>query len=197
MIKVTNRQRHVGMPFDDYLTLKGYSFSFLNRERFGEVPEIVETKAMELGTLVDAILTQPDQANINSELYPKAKLIAHNIKFKFGDLLNVLVPQVSYTADFTLETPHGNYKLPVRGRLDFEIPRNLVLDLKVTGQRNLDNTIKYMGYSDQLTGYALMSGSSVAYLMSYCAPINSIGIRNISLNDLSFWERKILKYGKQ
>lgn len=196
MIKVVNKQRHVGMAFEEYLKLPGYSFSFLNRERFGEVPEIVETKAMQRGTLVDGILTQPDRVDINNPIYPEARMIAFEIKRRYGEVFKTLVPQVSYTADFVLQTAHGVYKLPVRGRLDYEIPSQLVLDLKVTSQKNLDATIKYMGYNDQLLGYALMNGSNVAYLMSYCVPTKSIGIRSIELNDYSFWERKILKYGE-
>jgi hypothetical protein len=194
MITIKNRRRYVGMSFEDYLALPGYSFSFLNRERFGATPEITETAAMRRGTMVDAILTQPDQADPSNEGYAEARSIAHEIKRNYSYLLSSMVPQVSYTADFTITTDHGTYTLPVRGRLDFEIPGKLVLDLKVTGQKNVDATIRHMGYADQLTGYCLMSGSSVAYIAAYCVPLRQVELRSIAL-DYKFWERKILKFG--
>lgn len=193
-IKVTNRRRYVGMSFDDYLALPGYSFSYLNRERFGESLGIIETAAMRRGTMVDAILTQPDQADPNAEGYTEARAIAYYLKRQYGQILSALVPQVSYTADFVFETNHGTYTLPVRGRLDFEIPGNLVLDLKVTGAKNVDSTIKHMGYADQLTGYCLMSGANSAYIMAYVVPSRSVEVRTVAQTQ-DFWKRKILKFG--
>jgi hypothetical protein len=190
MITVTNRQRYVGIPFEDYLRLPGYSFSFLNKEMYGVAPEVIETAAMRRGTLVDGILTQPDQVNIHDEQYNEARMIAYHIT---KTLPMNLYPQISYTANFTF----NGITLPVRGRLDFELPNEVVLDLKVTNQKNLDNTIRYMNYESQLTGYALMNGAKSGYIAAYVVPLKVVSLRRMDLNaGMDFWKRKIMKYGE-
>lgn len=154
------------MPFDEYLTLPGYSFSFLKRERSGFAEDVAYTAKIGIGKLVDAILSEPATANMGSELYPAAKAIAFKLQQQFGPLLPAFKKQVSYTGLFTA----NGWSCPTRGRLDFLLERRAVIDLKVTSEKRILPLIDHMQYWDQQFGYALLAGVPKRYILIYSRP---------------------------
>ena len=76
MINFTNRRRYDNIPFEQYLKVDGFSYSFLKREMQGSVPTFNSTPKVELRKLVDAILTQQDDIDIYSPQLKTAEKIA-------------------------------------------------------------------------------------------------------------------------
>lgn len=99
MIQFTNKKRYDNVPFDEYLKVGGYSYSFLKREVQGTTPEFKPTAKVELGKLVDAILTQPDDIDIYSPQLKTAERIATCLLDNFGDSIKHFESQVSLTCD--------------------------------------------------------------------------------------------------
>lgn len=193
MITVSNVQRLMGLPFATYRMLPQKSFSFLKRERNGVALEIAQTPKMELGTLVDAILTNCP-VDMASKLYPAAKAIAHFLRQhpQLGPTLKHMAKQVSYTGLFT----HRGISLEVKGRPDFELKPYFINDLKICSANDYMNVIKFMRYEDQLFGYARLAGVKQAYLTVYCVPKKSVHIINVPVSESNlFWEDKILTHG--
>lgn len=146
---------------------------------------------MQLGTLVDEIRTggSPDMRH---ELYPAAKKIAHYLIEKFP-FLDRLVPQVSYTGVFTYE----GFSIPVKGRPDYELPRQATIDLKVTHAKDVDGVHKFMGYENQQFGYARLAQVPLAYILTYCVPLKQASLKCLRIGDTNrFWVEKILKFGR-
>lgn len=197
MITYSEIKRFVGIPFDEYQRLGGYSYSFLKREVNGVAPEFIGSDKVRLGSLVDAILTQDDRIDYDDPQLDRAMKIAIEIKDKFGDLIKLFVPQVSYTA----VSEFSGFKMPVKGRLDWELPKHAVIDLKVTEaktDREFATLISHMGYDHQLFNYCGMSKVNKGYLMPYSTTakkcLSVVGI-DFGPSD-PFWEDKILKFGK-
>lgn len=166
MIIASNIVRYDNLPFDSYLALPGYSFSFLKRERSGFAEDVTPTDKIEVGKLVDAILCEPDAARMNHPLYPASKAIAFALQQQFGGLLPAFKKQVSYTGLFTA----NGWSCPIRGRLDFLLERKAVIDLKVTSEKRILPLIDHMQYWDQQFGYALLAGVPKRYIMIYSRP---------------------------
>lgn len=194
MISFTNIQRYDNLPFEDYLKLPGMSHSYLKSEYFGEVDTIAETAKIRIGKMVDAFLTEPasvDYADPNIEI---AERIAAAIRVRFGHVLDRMQKQISYTADVS----YMNHTAACKFRLDFLLPGILVLDLKVTHEpmRSVPALVDFMGYRNQLWGYAKASQVDKGYLLVYSVPSKRLEIFNVpilSTND--FWRDKILKFG--
>ena len=193
MITYSNITRYDNLPFEDYLKLSGFSHSFLKRERSGLTEELKMTDNIRVGSLVDAILTDPGKVDMYSPLYPYAREIAAIIKNRFGSLINQFQKQVSYTADVSF----GDFIMPVTGRLDFLIPNMAVVDLKITMSRDLRALIEFMGYKNQMFNYCKMAKVNTAYLMIYSVPLKKTEIIKVdcSSNTNAFWEEKIIKFG--
>lgn len=196
MITYSNIKRFIGIPFDDYQKLGGYSYSFLKREVNGVSPEFIGSDKVRLGSLVDAILTQDDRIDYDDPQMDRAMKIAIEIKDKFGDIIKLFIPQVSYTA----VAEFSGFKMPVTGRLDWELPNHAVIDLKVTGaktDREFTNLIAHMGYDHQLFGYCGMSKVKRGYLMPYSTTAKKcLSVVGLDFGDTDkFWEEKILKWG--
>jgi hypothetical protein len=194
MISVSNIVRIEGIPFQEYLQLPGYSHSFLKREVNGVAPDLETTDNMRLGSLVDAILTEPEKADMSSHLYEAARAIAYEVKTKFAAALKLFLKQLSFTADMEM----SGFIMPVKGRLDFLLPGHAVIDLKVTKMKDIPALIEHMGYKNQLWHYCQMAQVKVAYLMIYCVPTKKVYLIKLdcSSNTNFFWEEKILKFGK-
>jgi hypothetical protein len=84
MITYSNISRYDNMPFNEYLKLGGYSHSFLKREKNGICEDLTITDNIRTGSLVDAILTEPEKVDMTSALYPYARDIAAKIRASFG-----------------------------------------------------------------------------------------------------------------
>lgn len=196
MISYTNIQRHDNIHFQDYLKFEGYSHSFLKHEQNGEKAEIDVTKQMMLGSMVDAILTDsPDKVDMSSELYVPGRNIALEIKNQFGDMIKGFDKQVSYTADVEFK----GFKMRTTGRLDFLLPKIAVIDLKVTGAKDVQSLIRFMGYGNQVWHYCKYAGVKKAYIMIYSIPLKKTEIISIDCSQPvnEFWAGKILKLGVQ
>lgn len=196
MITHTNTQRHENIPFEQYLKLGGFSHSFLKSQKNGISPYFKVTDKVRLGSLVDALLTQDDRFDHSDPLAPMAINIARQIKDTFGGMIELFKPQISYTS--TLE--FNGFYLPVTGRLDWELPKHAVVDLKVTGaksDREFAAYIDHMGYKNQLWNYAKMGGFKKGYILAYSVPAKKcLSLVSVPIGDRNeFWEKAILDFG--
>ena len=180
------------MPFQEYLKLEGYSHSFLKYQKNGIVEPKEVTANMQIGTLVDGILCEPETVNMQHELYAPAKAIAYELQKKHGNLIKAFKKQVSYTA--TMQ--YNGFQLPVKGRLDFMLEKFAVIDLKVTWSKNAKGLINYMGYNNQLYGYCNMAGLSKGYILIYSVPTKEVNLIEIPVSGSNqFWENAIMSFG--
>lgn len=192
MIKVSNITRHDGLSFENYLKLPGYSFSFLSREQAGIASDVEKTDAMELGKLVDGILTSPEEVSPKHPMYSDAKEIARYIKTQYGKHLALFETQVSYTATFHYDV----FSLQVRGRLDYLLPGLITLDLKVTSSTNVPALISHMGYENQVWGYAKMAGTPDGLILAYLRRRKICEVHRVPIGEHNdFWADKIMRFG--
>jgi len=193
MITFSDIQQHLSVPFEVYQKLPGLSTSFLKQEVGGVKPDFVMTDKVRVGSLVDSILTEPKKADMSSPLYPYAKEIAFKLKQTFGDMMSSFIPQVSYTAI----AEHQGFKMRVRGRLDYLLPKLAVIDLKVTYAKDIPALIDFMRYKEQMFLYCQFAGVQKAYLLVYCVPKKTCTVHFIDCSGSStWWEEKIIAFGK-
>lgn len=196
MITYSDINKYDNISFEEYLKLGKdyYSHSFLKRERNGIVEPLKITDNIRIGSLVDSIITEPEKADIRSDLYPFAKDISDKIKSEFGSLISYFKKQLSYTGIATYES----FNMPVIGRLDFLLEKQAVIDLKVTKSKNIPELINFMGYKNQLWHYAKLSGVNKAYLLVYSIPNKRTECHFVSVcSDYNeFWADKIINFGK-
>lgn len=196
MITCHNVSRITGLDFSSYLMLPQYSHSYLKSERGGFITHRAATPKMQLGSLVDAILTNGD-ADMLHPFYAAAKDIAAKLKAEFGWAITRLHKQVSYTGTMQYDAGKAIFELPVKGRPDFEEPKTFILDLKVTDEIDVDSTIKFLGYANQQFGYAKLGGCATAYLLIYRKKKRDTVVRRIPIGETNrWWEEKIIKFGK-
>lgn len=193
MILASNIQRYEGLPFETYLSeSEGYSHSFLKYQRFGIVEQKEVTDNMRVGSLVDAILTEPHKVDMRDPLYRSAKQIAYDLKNKYGDMILAFKKQVSVSGVFEL----NGFQLKTKGRLDFLLENVAVIDLKVTWSKNVVELINYMGYKNQVFGYAKLVGVAKAYIMIHSVPLKKTFVYEIPIGDTNeFWEDAIMNFG--
>lgn len=173
MILFENMVCHEDITFADYLQLPGVGHSFLKHAKNGIVEDFPVSDKMQLGSIVDAILTEKETHNyFGSPLYAAAVSIAAKIRSDFGKFLPFLKKQVSYTG--TAKCSESGFSLAVTGRLDFLLPTIAVIDLKVTDEgskrdpvKSLLELIAYMGYDNQLFGYGGMAKVIQYYILIY------------------------------
>jgi len=192
MIEVSNVKRQDNVPFEQYLIQEGYSHSFLKYQRYGILEPKEVTSNMRIGSLVDGIITEPDKVSYKDPLYSFAKNIVSDLKAKYGDMIKLFDKQVSYSATFKL----GEFVLLVKGRLDFLLDKEAVIDLKITFSKDVVGLIDYFGYKNQVWGYAKMAGVPKSYIMIYSVPLRKSFIYEVNIGqDNYFWEEQILNFG--
>lgn len=192
MINVSDVQRLLGMSFHSYLLTPGNSFSFLKNEINGIALPIKETDKVKLGKMVDAIITG-GEIDISDKMFPHAKEIAYFLRKNFGYCIDNMDKQVSYSGTFE----YKGFFMRVKGRPDFELKNQLIVDLKITGTRNVDSVIKFMRYEDQLFGYGKLAGVKKSYILIYSTVTKTCKLVYIPVGDTNpFWCEKILKFGK-
>lgn len=208
MITYSSIIRYDNIPFEDYLKLDGYSFSFLKQEQFGIAKQVFESDKIKLGKLVDAILTDPENVDMFNPMYSIAKDISAKIREDFP-FIDKFSKQVSFTgiAEFkdnktvnqeesdTISYP--SFKMKVKGRLDYLFEKHAVIDLKVTAEKNVKAIIEFMQYPNQMWNYCKLAGVNKAYIIIYSVPLKKTFIELVDCksNDNEFWEEKILKFG--
>lgn len=193
MITYSSIIRYDNLPWQEYLALLGYSFSWLKRESSGSVSYFEPSEKMKLGSMVDAILTAPHQVDVLDPQYRHGRMIAGYIIKEFGSLIDAFVPQVSYTG---IAECNG-FKLPVKGRLDWLLHQHAVCDLKVTDATDIAALIKFMKYDEQMFNYTGLAGVDKSYIFAYSKKINKplppVCIKRAVTSE--WWEEKIIKFG--
>lgn len=195
VITYSGQVRH-DLNFWEYTKLPGISHSFAKRERHGIATEIATTDKMRIGTLVDGILTSPDEVDFNHALYPVARVFAAKIQQEFPWIFasRELQKQESYTGIAST----AGISVEVRGRLDLRIPGVGVIDLKITHERNARSVIDHFGYRNQLWHYAKLAREDRAYILIYSVPGKRVELIPVDCTSSQneFWEDKILKFGR-
>lgn len=196
MISYNNTIRHENIPFEQYLKLGGFSHSFLKGQKNGISPFFKVTDKVRLGSLVDALLTQDDRFDFSDPLAQHAIKIARNVKDTFGGMISLFKPQISYTSEMQLDA----FKMKVTGRLDWELPKQAVIDLKVTGAKSdkeFAAYIEHMGYKNQLWHYAKMANVPKAYIIAYSVTSRKcLNVVSVPIGDRNeFWENAVMEFG--
>ncbi|MEY4767706.1 MAG: hypothetical protein RL637_345 [Pseudomonadota bacterium] len=193
MINYSEITRYQSDDFGAYLKAPGYSHSYLKQEINGILPEFNVTENVRIGKIVDAIITG-EPVNMSDELYPYCRDIAGAIKANYGSLIDAFEKQVNYMG----KAEYNRFTMPVKGRLDFLLPKNAAIDLKVTKSKDIKSLIKYMGYENQLWNYCKLAGVKKAFLMVYSIPLKKTQLIQLDCSNTynEFWAEKILKFGK-
>ncbi len=205
MIVHTNIREFPTADFRAYLSTPGYSHSYCKYEKDGVVEYKEATDKMRLGSLVDALLTEPDSIRIdqnNKHLFLQGQAIATAIKNDFGTMIKQFDPQVNYAATMSLTSPDGSplLSMPTKGRLDWRIKKKMVLDLKVTDAKSneqMQALIKFMGYGNALWNYCKMEQVDTAYIIPFSVKLGkclSPVFINCASNENEFWEGKIKRF---
>ena len=181
-MQVTDIVRHEGLSFEQYLRLHGYSCSSFKGA------EIKPTFNMLIGTLVHRYLLEP--ASYNQEHSEIVKPIATAVKSFLGSSLSLAKKEISYTAKFHYE----GFILPYRGRVDMELPNQLVIDLKIINGKSINETIEHFGYKNPLSGYCYVSNCPKALLVAYSRRTKKTETKLITPSP-EWWQSKILTYG--
>lgn len=184
--------RHDDRDFHAYLATPGYSYTYIKKEKYGIKFEFKETDKMIIGTLVDKILMAPHEADMKSQFYNIAKDIADKISKQFP-YLNQFDKQVCFSGSASYQGFH----LPVKGRLDYYLSGAMVIDLKVTHSKNINNIIRHFEYNDQIWNYAKLGQVQKGYLMIYSVPLKTATVVEIDVtSDYSnFWANAITTFG--
>lgn len=198
ILSYSDIQRYENMPWQDYVKLPGYSFSYLKREVQGVSPAFTPSNKVLRGSLVDAILMQQDDVDMRSALFPEAKIIASALIAEFGEIICCFTSQDSYTGTLS----YAGLRMPVKGRLDWRLQvagkTKAVIDLKITEATNIKELIKFMKYDAQQNNYMGLSQGTRAYILPYNPKLKKVlSIEPLEYDENnSFWIEKVLKFGK-
>lgn len=184
--------------FSYYLSLHGYSHSYLKSQKGGVTPSFNVTDKVMIGKIVDQILTNSGQVDFAHPQYKKASIIAAFLKQHFESILPQLKTQVAFTG----RVEFAGLIMYVKGILDYLLPKFAVIDLKITAEKNVDKLIEFMGYKNQLWNYARLAGVKFAYILIYSThkdnqkyPCRLIKI-DVSEPCNPFWKNAILDFGE-
>jgi len=170
MINITDIQQHE-VTFAEYLQLPGYSHSFLKRNAGGIAYNIDVTPMMELGSMVDAIITHSvgsKPIDMMHPLFRHAKFIATTIMMKYPHL-KAFRGQVAYTGVMTDDVT--GLSMPVKVLPDL-VADGISVELKITSTKlsQIETLINHMGYDNQVWLQRMMVGGgklAKGYLMPY------------------------------
>jgi hypothetical protein len=198
IITYTNCQEIDCTDFSAYLSLPGYSHSFLKSQKGGVTPSFNVTDKIMVGKIVDQILTNSGKVDFAHPQYKKASIIAQFLKQHFESILPQLKTQVAFTG----RVEFAGLFMTVKGILDYLLPKFAVIDLKITAEKNVDKLIEFMGYKNQLWNYARLAGVKFAYILIYSThkdnqkyPCRLIKI-DVSQPVNDFWKNAILDFGE-
>jgi len=127
--------------FKHYLSLPGYSHSYLKSQKGGVTPSFNVTDKVMIGKIVDHILTFSGNIYYEHPQYKKASIIAAFLKQHFASILPQLKTQVAFTG----VAQYQSFQMPIKGILDYLLPKFAVIDLKITAEKNVDKLIEFMG----------------------------------------------------
>lgn len=196
-LTVTNRTLHPTVTFEEYLSIAAVSNSYLKSNINGVVPEFIGSEKVELGSMVDAILTDANASKTidrNHKLYKQARDIAAFITAKFGVILAKCNKQVAITA-----TIHYNeWSLEMKTLIDFVIPTKATIELKVTATKlcHIEALIEFMGYENQVYIEKTLAGLPDAFLLIYSTKDKDAVLLKRTCNGCEEWLiDKILEHG--
>jgi hypothetical protein len=197
VIEYTNCTQVDCSDFKYYLSLDGYSHSFLKSQKAGVVPPFNVTDKVMVGKIVDQILTNSGDVDYSHPQYKKSAVIAEFLKNNFAAILPQLKTQVAFVGT----AKYAGLSINVKGILDYLLPRYAVIDLKVTAEKNVDALIEYMGYKNQLWNYARLANVKFAYILIFSThknnqnhPCRLIRI-DVSQPINEFWKNAVLDFG--
>lgn len=181
---VKNIQYWRNVPFEQYLTMGGVSFSKAKHEGATFTP----TEKMRLGTQVDAYLNEP--ARFDGDI-ARIKPIAGLLMQRLGSIYHKFEKQLTITADFI----HDGMVLHYQGRPDWCMIRSLIVDLKIS--EGIFYTIDFFGYPDQLSGYAFGAEAKQALILAAHPDVRKkrTDLIRIAISDY-WWIKQIEKYGE-
>lgn len=197
MITFSNQILHENLPSEEYFKLPGFSHSFVKYQQNGIVPYKELTDKMRLGSMVDHILTEPNLIDWHDPFFQRARKIAIELQENYKSVVGSFKSQQSYSGTMFYQ----GFELNVCGRLDWELPRYAVVDLKCTSaktDKEFRALIGHMGYKNQLFNYAGLAQVPKAYILPYSITANrclSIVEVTVGGNNI-FWQDAILKFGR-
>lgn len=183
-MKAYNTQTTRTLPFSDYLSLPGFSHSFLKSGG----ATITPTAKMNFGTMVHNYLLEPDKFDYTNIKTVRPAAIA--LMKVLGSSYRFLENELSVQADFV----HEGFIMPYKGRIDSTIYSKLVIDYKVS-DIPLEKSVDFFGYINPMSGYCLATGCNRAMIIRVCPKSFSTQVGEIPIN-YSFWEKKVKQYGE-
>lgn len=180
MVTVSSKAYH-SLPFEDYLKMPGYSFSGLSKR--GAIIE--PTEKMKLGTRVHNYLL--DAADFDYEDLRIVKPLAIAVKRVLGDSFRLLKTEMAVTANME----HEGFRLSYKGRLDMHYPGVIVVDLKISENKNVD----FFGYVDQVSGYCMADESPRGVIVKLHPKTLETTIINAPITT-RWWEHQIKTKGE-
>lgn len=184
MITVTNRKHYFDVPFGSYVDMGGFSFSSIKND----FTPIEATKKMRFGSLVDTFLFTP--AQYDGTLADLVRPMAYEVKKFLGPAFALCQAQVSCQADYTVD----GLTMTHRGRPDMVIPKQLIIDLKVS-ELPLIKAIEHFRYDWQQTGYLLDMDIQRAIILSIHPKTKKISTAPI-IPVTDWWEHQVRRFGK-
>lgn len=188
----TNTRQLEPLPFADYLAMPGYSHSFLKYNVCGLVPTIEPTDKMQLGSLVDGIISNTPVDATNAQ-YSNAKRIAGRIWNKYPFLRNTCV---KYQVPCVGVVSYANLSLNIKCLTDIIVPKICTIELKVTDERDVTALIEYMGYDNQVYMQRELSGLPVGKILIYSTATDEVVLMDRPCVGSPTWlESKIIEFG--
>ena len=177
------QQLFENIPFEDYLKMPGYSYSYLKGSK--NLPDS-PTENMLLGTAVHNYLLEPHKFDHTSA---NAKAIAMALKPMIAPVLPHAKSELSVTGLMLYE----GFSMPYKGRVDIAIPGKLVIDIKVT-TIDIRKAIDFFGYHHQVSGYAYAIGATKAFIVAINSRTKKTQVVAIHITP-DFWQKKIIQNG--
>jgi hypothetical protein len=181
-MQVLNTQYYHNLPFEDYLKMKGTSYSSI--KGFEGEP----TEGMKLGTRVHAYLNEPDKYD-----WQQADIVvpvATQLRAYLGDSFHYLEKEVAFTSNFI----HNGMKLAYKGRADMMKAGRIIVDLKVLAGP-LPAAIIRFGYERQISGYCLATSAKMGLIVAWNKLQKKVEVRAIK-PDAAFWEYQTVRMGE-
>lgn len=193
MIRFYNIQKFSGLAFETYLAMEPLSNSWLKNERNGISQPFEATASMQLGSLVDGIITSPGTVDMSHELYKPAKNIAHSIQKKFGHLIRHMEKQPSFVG----KAVYCGHELMMKTRPDLLIKGIANIDLKITKSKDIRAIIERFRYEDQIWLQSKLGQTQQGFLMIYSLPLRDTVIieTDVRPDHNTYYGGKILKLG--
>lgn len=191
-MKIHDLQILHNIPFEEYLSLPGISYSTIKSEGKGFAP----TSKMRLGTDVHSYISDPSGCS-NDINIPLVKPIANLIITEIGSLYKIVEKEVVVTCLMEF----GGFIMKYKGRIDLKVKNLLIIDLKVA--EDVEKTIYYFGYDHQIEGYCIPLGIPQGIIIGVSPkkvdPKTKLNqVKRIAVRvKYSWWEQKVAQWGRK